>query len=128
MGCKNHPDVVAMDRCAGCAEVFCPNCLVEIGGRKYCGSCKVMVLDGRPVATTATKPCKEADEALKFLLIGIFFLGIVLGPVAIVKALKAKSLINASSALSGSGKANAAVIVGVVVTIMGIIGFFARFS
>jgi len=44
MQCKAHPDVLAVDRCAGCAEPFCENCLVEIGCAKYCGSCKVMAV------------------------------------------------------------------------------------
>ena len=42
--CRNQPSVPAVDRCAGCAEPFCANCLVDMNGRKYCGSCKVMAL------------------------------------------------------------------------------------
>ncbi|MBL7220657.1 MAG: hypothetical protein ISS69_11130 [Phycisphaerae bacterium] len=128
MGCKNHPNVVAADRCAGCAESFCQDCLVDIGGQKYCGSCKVMALQGRPVAAAATTPCKEADEALKYAIIGIFCFGIILEPMAIAKALKAKNLINASPNLTGSGKANAALIIGIVGLILWVLGLFMRIS
>jgi FHA domain-containing protein len=96
--CKNHPDVEAVDRCAGCAEAFCPNCLVEIHGQKYCGACKVMAIKGQPVAEEATIPCKEAGEALKYAIIGIFCFGIILEPIAISKALKAKKMIDLRSA------------------------------
>jgi hypothetical protein len=65
MQCKNHPEIPALDRCAGCAEPFCKDCLVDIQGQKYCGSCKVMALRGQsPVVEEASIPCKEANEAL----------------------------------------------------------------
>jgi len=41
MPCKNHP--LAEDRltrCAVCAEAFCPDCIVEVGGLPYCMDCK----------------------------------------------------------------------------------------
>ena len=33
MDCKNHPGVMATNRCAGCAQLFCNNCLVNIQGQ-----------------------------------------------------------------------------------------------
>src|SRR5580698_6726460 len=67
MECKNHPSIPAIDRCAGCAEPFCGDCLITIGGKKYCGACKVLAVQGQPVIVEeATIPCKEADEALKY--------------------------------------------------------------
>lgn len=47
MECKNHPGTAAIDRCSGCAETFCFNCLVEIQGGKYCASCKWMLVQDR---------------------------------------------------------------------------------
>ena len=41
MPCKNHP--LVEDRlacCSRCAEAFCPDCIVEIGGLPYCLLCK----------------------------------------------------------------------------------------
>jgi hypothetical protein len=128
MQCKNHPDIAAVDRCSGCAEPFCPDCLVEIQGQKYCGACKTMALRGGvpQVAEEATIPCKEADEALKYSLIGIFCFGIILEPVAIGKALKAKKMIQMNPRLTGSGKCTAALIIASVVILLWVIGIAAR--
>lgn len=41
MPCKNHPYVEDnLTRCSRCAEAFCPDCIVEIGGQPYCLGCK----------------------------------------------------------------------------------------
>ncbi len=41
MPCKNHPFVEdRLTRCSVCAEPFCPDCVVEIGGLPYCMGCK----------------------------------------------------------------------------------------
>jgi len=41
MPCKNHPFVEdRLTRCSRCAEAFCPDCIVEIGGMPYCLNCK----------------------------------------------------------------------------------------
>ena len=113
MPCKNHPESSAAAHCAGCAESFCENCLVEIQGENYCASCKVLALKGRTIAfEEGTVPCKEAGEALTFAIISIFCFGIILGPVAIVKAHKAKQLIDADPQLTGRGKAATAQVIG----------------
>jgi uncharacterized RDD family membrane protein YckC len=41
MPCRNHPFVEdRLTRCSRCAEAFCPDCVVEIGGLPYCSDCK----------------------------------------------------------------------------------------
>ena len=126
--CKNHPDVQATDRCTGCAETFCANCLVNIGGQKYCGSCKVLAVSGRPIAEQATIPSAMASEALKYALIGIICLPIVLQPMAIYKAVQAKREIAADPLLTGEGKANAALVIGIIALVLWTIGIVARVS
>lgn len=129
MQCKNHPSVAAVDRCAGCAEPFCGDCLVEIQGKKYCASCKTMALKGPPIiAEGATIPCKEASDALTYSIVGLFCFGIVLGPVAISKALKAKKMIAENPRLTGSGKATAALIIGIVSLALWLLSIIARVS
>lgn len=128
MDCKNHPGVEAVARCAGCSEAFCANCLVEMRGQKYCGDCKVMSVDRAPVVEAATVPCKEAGEALNYAIIGIFCFGIILEPIAIFKALKAKKMMELNPQLSGSGKATAALIIGVVSLILWVLGIIARIA
>lgn len=126
MQCKNHPDAEAVARCAGCAEPFCNDCLVEMRGQKYCGSCKVMALEGQPIVEEATLPCKDAGDALKYAIIGIFCFGIILEPIAIFKALKARKMMAANPRLTGSGKATAALIIGIVSLLLWIVGLIAR--
>ncbi len=128
MECKNHPTIAAVDRCSGCAEPFCPDCLVEIHGQKYCGSCKVMALQGQPAVLVeeATIPCKEASEALTYAIVGIFICGIILEPIALSKAAKAKKMIALNPRLSGSGKATAATVIGVVGLVLWVLGLLTR--
>ncbi|MEA2692598.1 MAG: hypothetical protein QOJ16_1985 [Acidobacteriota bacterium] len=41
MPCKNHPRVDdGLVRCSSCAETFCGDCIVGIGGAAFCGPCK----------------------------------------------------------------------------------------
>jgi hypothetical protein len=128
MTCKNHPTVEEVDRCAGCAEPFCSNCLVDINGQKYCGACKVMAVQGQPMVEAATMPCKEAQEALTYAIIGLFCFGIIMEPIAIAKALKAKKMLEMNPQLTGSGKVTAAFIIAGVGLLLWILGMIARIA
>ncbi len=129
MECKNHPSVPATDRCAGCAEPFCGDCLVEIQGQKYCGACKVMALKGQPaVVEEATIPCKEANEALTYAIVGLFCCGIILEPIALSKASKARQMMALNPQLSGSGKVTAATIIAIVGLVLWVVGLIVRAS
>lgn len=128
MQCKNHPNISAVDRCAGCSEPFCADCLVELQGKKYCGSCKVMAVQDQPIVEEAMLPCEQANEALKYAIIGIFCFGIILEPMAISRALKAKKMMEANPSLTGSGKANAALIIGIIALILWVLGLIVRFA
>lgn len=126
MQCKEHPDVPAVDRCSGCAEPFCENCLVQIAGSKYCGSCKVLAVQGQPMAEAATMPCKLAGEALTYAIVGLFCFGIILEPIAIIKANKAKKMMAANPALTGSGKATAALTIAIIGLVLWVLGIIIR--
>ena len=128
MDCKNHPGVAAVNRCAGCAEPFCNNCLVDIGGKPYCGSCKTMAVSGAPMVEAATIPCKEANEALTYAIVGLFCFGIILEPIALFKASKAKKMLDLNPRLTGSGKVTAAYIIAVVGLLAWVVGMAVRFS
>ena len=128
MQCKNHPDAEAVDRCSACAEPFCPNCLVEIQGQKYCGSCKVVAVQGQPMAPEMTMPCKEAGSALTYAIVSLFCCGIILGPIAISKALKAKKMMDQDPRLTGSGKATAALVIGIVGLVLCVLVIIGRLS
>jgi hypothetical protein len=127
MDCHTHPGVAATGACTGCAEPFCPQCLVDIRGVRYCGSCKGMAIPAT-AAVPVRRPCVEANEALKYALLGIVCFGIILEPLAISKALKARAQIRANPALSGEGKATAALIISGVILLLWAASFFAKFT
>lgn len=125
--CRNHNDVVASGRCRGCAEQFCHNCLVVIRGESYCASCKVMTVVRPPVlAESATVPCKLADDALKYAIIGVFFFGIILEPMALSKAAEARRMIDADPSLSGSSKVTAAQVIAWCALAIFVLGLVSR--
>jgi len=126
--CKNHPDVEAVGRCAGCAEPFCESCMVDVQGKSYCADCKVMAIQSPPpvAAAVASTPCKEAGEALTYAIVGLFCFGIILEPIAISKALKAKKLLAADPNLTGGGKATAGLVIAIVGLVLWVLGLISR--
>jgi hypothetical protein len=126
VNCHNDPDVVATATCAGCAEAFCPNCFVTIAGQAYCAVCKTMAIT--PEMAPPAETCPEAKEAMKYALVGIFCVGIILEPIAISKALKARAAIDRDPSLGGRGVANAALVVAGCSLLFSVINLLARFK
>ena len=81
-----------------------------------------------PIVEAATIPCKEAKDALIYAIIGIFCFGIILEPIAISKALKAKKMMKMNPQLTGSGKATAALIIGIVGLVLWVLSIIARIA
>jgi len=102
--CRDHPKTAAAAACAGCADPFCEDCLVNVNGRTYCGSCKAMTIAGMQAPTAGTIPCEEANQALKLAVFGIFILGPILEPMALVKARQARRRIVRDTRLAGGTK------------------------
>jgi hypothetical protein len=130
MECVNHSNAEAQDRCTGCAEPFCHECLVEVVGEKYCDSCKVLAVKAKPVQEEAMVPCQEANQALILALVSAtvglcFCFGVFLGPITIVRGAQAWKLISEDRRLLGSGKATAAIILGAVTFILSCIQLLA---
>ena len=135
MQCKNHPQWAAKDRCAGCAEPFCENCLVAVHGRSYCGACKVMALwsRGPVVVETRTKVCPEAREALVLAVVATFCCcwAPFVAPWAIVKAYKAKQVLSERPQLMGKTMATIAMVISaveLVVCAVLLLVFFVEFA
>ncbi|HEU4390224.1 MAG TPA: hypothetical protein VFV34_20650, partial [Blastocatellia bacterium] len=123
--CRNHPGVQALSRCAGCAEMFCSNCLIDMYGQKYCGACKVMAVQGQPVVAEVMRPCKTANQALIFSLVAlvpICFFPLVFGGLGISNALKARKEMEQDPLLTGSGKATAALVISSIAIFLYVIG------
>jgi hypothetical protein len=127
MDCHTHPGVAAVGACTGCAEPFCPQCLVDIRGVRYCGSCKGMAIPAT-AAVPVQRPCTEATEALKYALFGILCFGIILEPLAISKALRARQQMRENPGLTGEGQATAALIISGVVLFLWVVGIYARIT
>ncbi len=86
-----------------------------------------MALRGSPIiAEEATIPCKEAGEALTYSIVGLFCFGIILGPIAISKALKAKKMMALNPRLTGSGKATAGLIIGIIALVLWVLSILVR--
>jgi hypothetical protein len=128
VACQTHPTIAAIDRCAGCAEPFCSNCLVELYGQRYCGSCKVMALKGQPLPEIGNVPCKEATTALTMSIISLFLLfcpivGAILAGSALAQAQKASKLFAADPRLTGKERMRAARIIAITAIILAVILF-----
>ncbi len=132
VACQTHPTVAAVDRCAGCAEPFCANCLVELYGQRYCGSCKVMALKGQPMPEIGNIPCKEATTALTMSIISLFLLlcplhliTAILAGASLAQAHKAGQLFKVDPRLIGKERMRAARIIGVIAIIFAVIMWIA---
>ena len=131
MDCRNHPGATATAACAGCAESYCANCLVNVRGARYCASCKGMAISGpgpAPYPAGEVPPCPEANEALRYALFGLFCIGIILEPIAISKGLAARRKIAANPGMAGGGKAIAAIVIGSIVMALWVIGILVRLN
>jgi Mrp family chromosome partitioning ATPase len=67
-----------------------------------------------PAFRQVSEECQEANDALKYAIIGVFCCGIIFAPIAIQKALRAKKMIAANPNLIGEGKATAALVIAII--------------
>jgi hypothetical protein len=112
MQCRNHPKVAATDRCKGCAESFCPKCLVPVQGHNYCATCKMTVVEGPPPPPTSREILSEAKNALLMAIVGLFCCGL-LEFMALSKASEARKLLDADPRLDGRSMVTAAQVIAI---------------
>lgn len=96
-------------------EMVCPTCGDIVSG-SYCFRCRNLSPAGDYTGPKETHP--EAKEALKYAIIGIFCVGMILGPMAIVKGNSAKKAIAMDPRYEGEGMATAAQIIGGIVCLL----------
>ena len=73
----------------------------------------------------------EAPGAKQALILGIlslFCCGIILGPIAIVNANKARQAIAMDPSLRGGGMATAGLVLGIIAVVLNVIGIIARLA
>ena len=86
-----------------------------------------MAIDGPPTVD-GTVPCVEASEALKYAILSLFCCGLILGPMAIQKGLKARRAIQSDPTLTGEAKANIAIMIGIVALAMWAVNTISRIT
>jgi hypothetical protein len=83
---------------------------------------------GQPPALVDGLPCKEAGDALKYAVLGLFCFGIFLEPYAIKKGLDAKKMIAANPGMTGGGKATAAIVLGSIILGLWVLGILTKLA
>lgn len=120
-GCNSPQCQVDMKKCPFCKELIRADALKC----RHCGE----YVDESVRRSVEPKECpKEAKDALTYSLVGIFCFGFILGPIAIVKGLKALKIIKSAPGYPGKGRAIAGIVIGVLETLLYVIGFIGRFS
>lgn len=122
--CANHPTVEATKECAGCKRQFCNDCVVDLGGWTYCGYCK----NAAVAAAQQVQEFKLPKEALTYAIVGIFCCGIILEPIALVKAFDALGQIKRDPRLPGRGSALAAIWIGFIALGLNVVGVILKLS
>ena len=80
---------------------------------------------GQPIgyyANQGPSMAKEAKEAMIYSIVGIFCCGIILGPIGLFKGLNVQKQMEATGNFEGKGMATAAVVIGIIVTILHVLG------
>ena len=119
---------VAAARVVPAGMMPCPRCGAMISiGAPLCSFCHAITSpDGLYHGPKTNAP--GAVSSLVFGIIGLFFCGIVLGPIAISKSNQAKRDIAANPTYGGGGLATAGMVMGIIDIIGWAIFLVARFS
>jgi hypothetical protein len=92
----------------------------------------VGVLNELAQGRAGRKPLQNAPgakESLIWAIVGFFICGFIMGPIAIVKANQAKKAIAADpQRYSGAGLADAAMVIGIIDTILHVVFLFVKVS
>lgn len=125
-GCASAPlpqlDVAAVAGAGGAAGMGelapgmtrCPTCRsVVLAGLRLCSVCKAVVSpDGIYHGPQTNAP--GAVSSLVYGIVGMFFCGVILGPVAISKSSSARRAMAEDPSLGGAGLATAGMVLGIV--------------
>lgn len=118
--------VVPVAPAVGPGLMICPRCSVAIAlGTQICPACRAITSpDGIYHGLKANAP--GAVKSLVLGIIGLFVCGVILGPIAISEANKAKQGMAADPSLGGEGLATAGKVLGILALIVWGIGLIYR--
>jgi len=85
-----------------------------------------MAVKGSPPEVDGIETSEAAGKALTYSIVGIFCFGIILGPMAIAKAIEAKKEIREDPRLGGLAKANVGLLLGAAEIVLWLIGMVAK--
>lgn len=114
VACRNHSGEPGVAYCVVCAGTFCLNCVVEVVGRRFCVFCKGAAVDHRYLIPELARSCKEANDALKYTITGLFWIPPYYGYKAFKKAEEAKSILASDPLMVGHGKVWVAMGIGIL--------------
>ncbi|MBI3855056.1 MAG: RDD family protein [Planctomycetes bacterium] len=85
--CANHPDVLGgLNPCSNCEKSFCPDCLVELKGRRFCAACKLEAVRDIQSGVDSSSGLQLAGIGARFLaqFIDGFAINLILIPLMVV--------------------------------------------
>src|SRR5688500_12133863 len=78
MACQNHADVLLnLNPCVRCGKSYCPDCLVELKGGRFCAGCKAEEVKDRQSGVPAGGDLDLAGVGQRFaaqFLDGLIFM------------------------------------------------------
>jgi hypothetical protein len=83
---------------------------------------------GPPMYPVRGMEAPGAKQALILGIVSFFCCGIILGPMAIINANKAKQAIAMDPSLTGGGMATAGMILGIIALVLNVVGLIARLA
>ena len=138
--CRNHARAPGAGRCAGCAEEYCKNCILELSGQNYCAACKLMALEGRTPSMVAAAmelnepKSAEAQQAFTTAIIGFitgglgcfYIAGFICGVIGIAKGVTAKKNLIENPSRMGSFQSTAAIVLGCMAILLNLLNIAFR--
>ena len=82
-----HPHTDTTFGCSRCGRAFCGSCLTTLRGQWLCGYCKGVFV--HELSRGRIDLDRRASEARSFSLVGLVWLGFILEPIALVRAISA---------------------------------------
>ena len=121
--CYQHEGQPLVAWCSQCARPCCRDCCLEILGQYFCERCKNSLVNelGRDRVQV------DAMRAALIATVGLFLGGFLLGPYSLWRARAAREYVVCRPWVRGRWQVYAAVLIGAVATVQGLLVLAGRF-